>query len=157
MDDPKRLMRLKQTKKEILQCHKLSFTDGWMGRVEEQFCKNDTLMPALNFINVLRKAFTHTDPICVKIMTVKLSVFFTLLGSMRVKAARKTLMKLTLAVNFINTFYKTAFLSESISRSFFVLTVWISFLGKSQQAKKVICKMLVKLFTGGNPMKMIKS
>ncbi len=49
----------------------------------------------MNFINVLRAAFMLVDPECVK-MTVKLSIFFTILGSTSVKAApRKTLMKLT--------------------------------------------------------------
>ncbi len=48
----------------------------------------------LNFINVLRSAFALVDPKIVK-KTVKLSIFFTLLGSTSVKAARKTLVKLT--------------------------------------------------------------
>jgi hypothetical protein len=48
----------------------------------------------LNFINVLRTAFTLTDPKSVK-KTIKWSSMFTLLGSTIVKAARKTLVKLT--------------------------------------------------------------
>jgi len=38
----------------------------------------------LNFINILRTAFTLADPKSVK-KTVKLSIFFTLLGSTSVK------------------------------------------------------------------------
>jgi len=48
----------------------------------------------LNFINVLFTAFTLPDPKSVK-KTVKLSIFFTLLGSTSVKAVRRTLMKLS--------------------------------------------------------------
>jgi hypothetical protein len=48
----------------------------------------------VNFINILQAAFMHPDPKSVK-KIVQLSVFFTLLGSARVKAARRTLMKLT--------------------------------------------------------------
>jgi len=47
----------------------------------------------VNFINVLRTAFTLEDPKSVK-KTVKLSILFTLLGSMSVKAVRRMLMKL---------------------------------------------------------------
>jgi len=49
---------------------------------------------AVNFINVLLTAFTLPDHKSVK-KTVKLSIFFTLLGSTSVKAVRRTLMKLT--------------------------------------------------------------
>jgi len=52
------------------------------------------LAPGFNFTNVLRTAFTGTDPKSTK-NTAKLSVFFALLGSSPVKAACKTLMKLT--------------------------------------------------------------
>ena len=50
--------------------------------------------PMVNFTNVLRAAFTRADPKSTK-KTVKLSSFFALLGSARVKAARKMLVKLT--------------------------------------------------------------
>jgi len=50
-----------------------------------------------NFINVLREALMHADAKCVK-MTVKLLIFFMLLGFTSVKALRKTLMKLTLGL-----------------------------------------------------------
>jgi len=47
-----------------------------------------------NFINVLQAAFICADTESTK-KTVKSSVFFELLGSARVKAAPRTLMKLT--------------------------------------------------------------
>jgi hypothetical protein len=47
----------------------------------------------VNFINI-HTAFMREDPESAK-NTVKLSVFFELLGSTSIKAARKTLMKLT--------------------------------------------------------------
>ncbi len=48
----------------------------------------------LNFINVLRTAFTHADPESVRIQS-NPQYLFTLLGSAHVKAVRRTLMKLT--------------------------------------------------------------
>jgi len=48
----------------------------------------------VNFINVLQAAFVLADPKSAK-ETVKLSVFFALLGSALAKAAHKTLVKLT--------------------------------------------------------------
>ena len=50
--------------------------------------------PGVNFNNVLKAAFTHADPKNAK-KTVKLSSFIALLGSVGVKAARRTLVKLT--------------------------------------------------------------
>jgi len=52
------------------------------------------LRAGVNFINVLRAAFTGADLKSVK-KTVKLSVFFALSGSARSKAAHRSLMKLT--------------------------------------------------------------
>ena len=49
--------------------------------------KHPVKCTGLNFINVLRTAFTIADPKSVK-KTVKLSIFFMLLGSMSVKAVR---------------------------------------------------------------------
>jgi len=49
------------------------------------------LTPGLNFINVLRTAFTRAE----EEVTDDLTVFFTLLGSTSIKASRKTLVKLT--------------------------------------------------------------
>ncbi len=52
------------------------------------------LPPGVNFINVLGAAFTRADPKSAKKDTQVVN-FFALLGSVPVKAARKTLMKLT--------------------------------------------------------------
>jgi hypothetical protein len=70
--------------------------------------------PGLNFINVLHTTFRHKDPRSVK-KTAKLSIFFTLSGSMSVKAVPKMLDKLTPdkglekrpGFNPINNFFKT--------------------------------------------------
>jgi len=50
--------------------------------------------PCVNFTNVLRAAFALIDPESIK-NAVKSSVSFTLLGSARVKAIRRMLMKLS--------------------------------------------------------------
>jgi hypothetical protein len=50
--------------------------------------------PGVKFIKILCLAFTTKDPKSTK-KTVKLQVFFTLLGSMLEKAAHRLLMKLT--------------------------------------------------------------
>ncbi len=56
-----------------------------------------TVQPSMvNFINVIQAAFTRADPESTKR---QLSVFFELLGSARVKAAGRTLMKLTPGVH----------------------------------------------------------
>jgi len=49
---------------------------------------------SVNFTNILRAAFTLADPESVKKID-NLTVFSTLLGSARVKAVRRTLMKLS--------------------------------------------------------------
>jgi hypothetical protein len=48
----------------------------------------------VDFINSLRKAFTHADPNCVKIYCQRICIF-TLSGSALVKAACRTMMKFT--------------------------------------------------------------
>ena len=53
-----------------------------------------TYLPGVNFINILRAAFTRADPKSAK-NTVKSSSFFAHLESAIVKAAGKMLMKLT--------------------------------------------------------------
>ena len=58
--------------------------------------------PHVNFINVFQAAFVSADPKSTK-KTDNLSVFFALLGSARVKAARGTLMKSTLAFSLANS------------------------------------------------------
>ncbi len=68
-----------------------------MAKVDWQKAARKMLMKLTsgpNFINVLCTAFTHADPRNL-IKTVNLSIFFMLLGSMSVKAAHKTLVKLT--------------------------------------------------------------
>jgi len=50
--------------------------------------------PGINFINVLRTAFTNADPNSVK-TTHDFAVYFTLSGSACAKAAWRTLIKLT--------------------------------------------------------------
>ncbi len=57
--------------------------------------------PGLNFINVLCTAFTHVDPKCTK-RRLSQQCHLALLGPMSVKAACKTLVKLTPGVNFTN-------------------------------------------------------
>ncbi len=57
--------------------------------------------PAVNFINILRAAFTPLAPKSVRIQS-SCQYLFTLLGPTGAKAARRTMMKLTPAVNFIN-------------------------------------------------------
>ncbi len=60
------------------------------------FTERIALPPGVNFSNILQAAFTHADLKSAK-KTVKLSVsLFALLGSALVKAARRTLIKLTL-------------------------------------------------------------
>jgi len=55
----------------------------------------------VNFINILRAAFTHTGHKSAKI-SVELTIFFVLLGPAHVNAASRMLMKLTLGVDFTN-------------------------------------------------------
>jgi len=65
------------------------------------------LTPGLNFINVLRRAFTLVGPKSVRFQSSG-QYLFTLLGSMCSKAAHRTMMKLTPVVNFIKVLH-TAF------------------------------------------------
>ena len=64
--------------------------------------KDFRLHPGVNSTNILRAAFTRADPKIVK-KTVKLSSFIALLGSAHIKAARRTLVKLTPSVFGIQT------------------------------------------------------
>jgi hypothetical protein len=50
--------------------------------------------PGVNFINILRTAFTIVDPESIKKID-NVTVFLTLLGSGRVKVVLRTLMKLS--------------------------------------------------------------
>jgi len=51
--------------------------------------------PGLNFINILRTAFTLVDPKSITKIQLSHKYLFTLLGSASVKAVRRTLMKLS--------------------------------------------------------------
>ena len=51
-------------------------------------------MPGVNFTNILQAAFMHEDPKRAK-KTIKLSSFYAILGSARVRAACRMLVKLT--------------------------------------------------------------
>jgi len=53
-----------------------------------------SITAGLNFINILRAAFTLADPECIKRQSLH-QYLLALLGSMSAKAARRTLMKLT--------------------------------------------------------------
>jgi hypothetical protein len=65
------------------------------------------LTPGVNIINILSAAFKLVDPESIKILTTDkvsgLDCLFALLGSACIKAARSTLMKLTLEVG--NSFW----------------------------------------------------
>ena len=61
---------------------------------EEEESWNFYVCPWVNFTNILRAAFTRADPQSAKKL-LNLTVFFALLGSGRVKAACRTLVKLT--------------------------------------------------------------
>jgi hypothetical protein len=65
----------------------------------------DDLRLGLDFINVLRTAFTPVVPQSVRTQSSR-QYLFTLLGPTSVKAVRRTLMKLTPGVNFTNIFSK---------------------------------------------------
>jgi len=64
------------------------------------FCQTSRVAKSsVNFINILQAAFTRTDPNSAK-KTDNLTAFFVHLGSARVKAAHRTLMKLTPGFHF---------------------------------------------------------
>ncbi len=51
------------------------------------------LSPGINFINILREAFTHKDPKSTT-KTDNLTVFFVYFGSVRIKSFTKTVGKI---------------------------------------------------------------
>jgi len=69
----------------------------------------------VNFTKALWAAFTQPDP-KTQNNSQLISVFFALLGSSSTKAARKTLVNLTLSVNFTKIF-RAAFLSIFFRRN----------------------------------------
>jgi hypothetical protein len=92
-------------------CHILFEWPLWRLRRANQFewmsistLKRHSL--GLDFINVLRTAFTHVVPQSVRTQSSH-QYLFTLLGPTSVKAVRRTLMKLSPGVNFINMFMRS--------------------------------------------------
>jgi len=63
--------------------------------------------PGVDFINILQAAFTFADPKSAK-KTGNLMVFFARWGSGGVKAACRTLMKMTPGDDFINLFLQNS-------------------------------------------------
>jgi len=63
-----------------------ALTTGWSGK--------NWIVPGVNFINILRATFVRADPKSAK-KTDNLTAFFAVLGYVSVKAALRTLMKLT--------------------------------------------------------------
>ena len=111
-------------------------------------CSDDANLPSIqrsgfNFINVLQAAFTCTDPISAK-KTVKSSSFFALSGSASVKAAHRTLMKLTPGVNFTNKL-QSAFAPVFFCQKIQNRTISREKLLKIISYEKAVHKMLVKL------------
>ncbi len=83
-----------QKRKKILTTWLKSYA---FGSYRRKSCVRKMLVkstPGLNFINVLRTAFTRVDPKSVRIQS-NPQYLFTLLGSTCAKAARRTLMKST--------------------------------------------------------------
>ena len=75
------------------------------------FCTWAHIRSSVNFINILRVAFTRANPKSAK-KTVKSSSFFALLGSACVKAACRTLMKCSPNLHFLllqNPYQRTLF------------------------------------------------
>jgi hypothetical protein len=101
------------------------------------------LTPGLNFINVLRTAFTPVAPKSVRIQS-SCQYLFTLLGSRSAKAVRRTLMKLTPVVNFINVKRTNFSYERRISAAFSSYT----YVEKRRSYEKFVRKMLMKLTPG---------
>ncbi len=76
-------------------------------KIPLEVLKGWTLGVVINFINILRAAFTPADPKSAK-ETVKLAVFIALQGSAPAKVTDRMLMKSTPGLNFINIL-RTAF------------------------------------------------
>jgi len=74
-----------------------------------------------NLTNILHEAFTRTDHKSAK-NNDSLTVCFATLGSGRVKAVHKMLMKLTPGINLTNIL-RSAFSSKSVFKSFSLFTV----------------------------------
>jgi len=98
--------------------------------------------PGVDFINILRTAFTLVDPKSVKKID-NLTVFFTLLGSACQKAVRRTLMKLRPGVDFINVLLQAfKHVDPKSAKKTDGLTVFFELLGSV--CVKAASKMLAK-------------
>jgi len=73
-----------------------------------------------------------------------MTVFFTLLGSARTKAAPKTLMKLTPGMNSIKIL-QSAFLYKSFRHSYFVISVYILVYFVERKLAKMLMKSTCKI------------
>jgi len=97
------------------------------------------IAPGVNFINILRTAFTLVGPKSVKRYW-RLDWVLTLWGTTGVKAVRRTLMKSSPGVNFINVL-RTNFLYERWFCSFFYVHVTREKLPKQCLYEKFVRKM----------------
>ena len=86
------------------------------------------LTPGVNFTNILQAAFMHADPKSA-IKLLNLTVFFALLGSAHVKAAHRTLVKLTpgpwIQTNYLklSKTFQTVLSKDSLS---LMIVFWLS-------------------------------
>jgi len=112
--------RRSRKRKKIQLCHQYLFTLSGSASIKAVHRTLMKLSPGLNFDNIVQAAFKcigHKSP---KRYWWLGCLFFTHLGSCRVKAAHKMLMKLTPSFYFANILWAT-FWHESILRSFFLL------------------------------------
>jgi hypothetical protein len=105
--------------------------------------KCTTRSPVVDFASILQAAFTGADPKSTK-KTDNLTEFLALLGSAHIKAANKTLIKLTPVVNFTNI-YVQIFCQYSFIKKLQSQTVIREKLQEALLYEKGICKMLMKL------------
>jgi hypothetical protein len=101
----------------------------------------------LNFINVLRTAFTPVAPKSVRIQSSS-QYLFTLLGSTSAKAVCKTLVKLTPGVNCINVL-RTAFVLVDPKSVKNTVKSSVSFMLLGTTSIKAVHRTLMKLSPEG--------
>jgi hypothetical protein len=106
---------------------------------------SSVLISGVNFINVLRTAFVLVEILKAWELSQVISIFFTLLGSASIKVVRRTLMKLSPGVNFINVLF-ARFWYEILFSSY-VLAL------KELLYKKHVRKTLVKFTSAFNKSK----
>jgi len=112
------------------------------GSFANYISERHVFLPGVDFTNILHKASALTDPKSAK-NTVKLSVFFVLLGSVCLKAAHKTLIKLTPGINFISIILMR-FSYESELSSLSLITFGFVIFGTKILYEKRDRKMLMK-------------